>query len=135
MKLQKLLKIERFKKTYFEFQKGKNWFSITSDFAQYVCEQKEFIKKYFSFSRSGEEMFLQTICANSPYKEKLFDYNYDNNHYACLRKIDWKRGTPYVFQVDDFEELIQAPHMFARKFDEDRDNEIIMKLQKYIERD
>lgn len=135
IKLQKLLKIDRLKKTDFEVQKGTNWFSITSDFAQYVCEQKEFIKKYFSFSRSGEEMFLQTICVNSPYKEKLFDQNYDNNHYACLRKIDWKRGTPYVFQMDDFEELIQAPHMFARKFDENRDNEIIMKLQKYIERD
>ena len=52
-----------------------------------------------------------------------------------MRFIDWNKGNPYIFRSIDFEQLMSSDRMFARKFDENRDNEIIMKLQKYIERD
>lgn len=48
-----------------------------------------------------------------------------NDYTACLRYIDWNRGNPYVFRKDDYNELMSAKHMFARKFDENIDTEII----------
>ncbi len=51
-----------------------------------------------------------------------------------MRKIDWERGRPYIFRKSDFDELISTNCMFARKFDEKIDNEIIEVLYKYIQR-
>ena len=49
-----------------------------------------------------------------------------------MRKIDWSRGGPYVWRKEDFEELIDSDCMFARKFDEKIDLEIIDLLYKRI---
>ena len=49
-----------------------------------------------------------------------------------MRHIDWKRGKPYIFRNDDFDELISSNCMFARKFDEKIDNEIIEKIFDYL---
>lgn len=135
LKLQKKLKINRLKNCKLEIQKGTNWFSITSEFANYVMKQKDVIKKYFKYSCSGDEMFLQTIFVNSSFMERLYDNSFSNNHYACLRKIDWKRGNPYVFRKADFDELAASPHLFARKFDDTVDSEIIEMISKRLEGD
>ena len=42
--------------------------------------------------------------------------------------IDWKRGNPYVWRNQDYEELMNAPHLFARKFDENVDREVIDRI-------
>lgn len=35
---------------------------------------------------------------------------------AILRYIDWTRGNPYVWKIDDVEELLASNFLFARKF-------------------
>ena len=50
-----------------------------------------------------------------------------------MRLIDWKRGRPYVFRLNDFDEIINSPAMFARKFSSD-EIEIVHKIKDYIER-
>jgi hypothetical protein len=50
---------------------------------------------------------------------------------ADTRYIDWERGSnnnPYVFRENDFEELMNAKALFARKFDLKIDKNIIEKL-------
>lgn len=134
LKLQKMCKVNRLKNCKYEIQKGTNWFSITSDFASYVIEQEKVIEKYFKHSCSADELFLQTIFINSNFKENLYDKSFSNNHYACLRKIDWKRGNPYIFRKEDFNELISSPHLFARKFDDAVDCEIIEMIVKHLKK-
>lgn len=51
--------------------------------------------------------------------------NCNNDHLACVRLIDWKRGNPYVFRKDDFEMIRSSPAMFARKFSLDVDSDIV----------
>lgn len=133
IKIQKFLKISRLKKSDWQIQKGTNWFSITDHMAKYVVSKEHWVKKYCSYSRCADELFLQTISFNSPYRKNIVSPNFINDHYSCLRKIDWKRGNPYTFRKCDYEELIQSPHMFARKFDDSVDGEIINILKEYLE--
>lgn len=122
IRLQKAMKVNRIKNENVELQKGANWFSITHSFAEYVLEKENWIKKVFQFSRSGDEIFLQTILINSDFRSKLYQNGLKD---ACLRKIDWGRGKPYIWRAKDYCELVNSNLLFARKFDENIDNEII----------
>lgn len=73
----------------------------------------------------ADERFLQTIAMSSPYKENIV-----NN---SLRHIDWRRGNLYIFTSDDYEELVTSDNLFARKFDEDIDSDIINKISNYLQ--
>ena len=33
-----------------------------------------------------------------------------------MRLIDWRRGNPYVWRDEDYDELIHSDRIFARKF-------------------
>lgn len=116
VKFQKRLKVNRIEKLGWSVQKGANWFSITNDLAQYIVQNKRLIKKVFSYSFCGDEVFLQTMIYNSRFANKLFDTTYSDDYHACMRYIDWQRGNPYVFQKEDLEELRNSDFLFARKF-------------------
>lgn len=106
-----------------DYKKGNNWFSITEPLAQYVLSQKEQIMKRFRYTECADEIFLQTLVWHSEWKSRLYQ-----GQRTCLRYIDWTRGIPYTFLKSDFDELMkEAPcdALFARKFDEKTDNEII----------
>ena len=128
---QKLLGVDKTKK--YEgtiFQKGRNWFSITHGLAKLMVEKEIWIKEVFSQSVCGDELFLQTVARNSEYAEKICNPN-TMAEIADTRYIDWERGSnnnPYVFRENDFEELMNAKALFARKFDLKIDKNIIEKL-------
>lgn len=69
-------------------------------------------------------MFVQTLANISPSKDNIVNDN--------VRYIDWKRGGPYTFTIDDYDELIQNEKLFARKFGENVDMEIVNKLYEYV---
>ena len=49
-----------------------------------------------------------------------------------MRLIDWKRGNPYVFGIEDLEELMECDYMFARKFDYIKKPEIVNRLEEQL---
>ena len=51
-----------------------------------------------------------------------------------MHKVDWNRGNPYIYRIDDYDELIHSKCMFARKFDSNVDKKIIDKLYSYVKR-
>ncbi len=109
-----------------KFQKGANWFSITDTLARYILSKKEFIKKVFKYTYCADEMFLQTIIYNSPFINKV--YNLNDEYDSIKRCIDWNRGSPYIFRMDDFDMLINSNRFFARKFSSLVDKKIIDKI-------
>lgn len=131
LKLQKILHIKRPIKIE-EVVFGKNWFSITDDFARYVLENKKKIEKVFRYTASGDEMFLQYILVNSPYK----DNNYRSDKDSSMRYVDWTRSlnkaNPHIWEASEFDELIHCGYLFARKFDSATDKEIIDKIYDYV---
>ena len=56
-----------------EFKKGSNWVCVTHDFVSYLLNQKEFIFKRFKMVPAPDEIFLQTIIWNSPFKRKIYN--------------------------------------------------------------
>ncbi|MFR5273304.1 beta-1,6-N-acetylglucosaminyltransferase [Intestinibacter bartlettii] len=114
---------KKFKK--YKFMKGDNWFSITNKCAKYICENEGKIKKMFKYATCPDEHFIHTILYNSRFKEKL---SYD----TCLREIDWNRGTPYTYKIDDYKLLISSQNLFARKFDYKIDKNIIDMIYNFL---
>ena len=132
LRVQMLFGVNRLKNKNIKVQKGCNWFSITGAFAAYIAQASKPLEKIFRFSYCGDEVFVQTALLNSPFADDVYMKNCGNNHLACARLIDWQRGNPYVFKMQDFDLIKNSPAMFARKFDMDVDSEIIDKVLKSI---
>lgn len=126
--IQKIIHIHRNKNI--EFQKGTQWFSITDNFARYVIDKEQWTKQVFKYSYCCDEVFMQTLLINSPYKNNLYHKEFDNDPHAIMRLIDWNRGKPYTFRLSDYDELCESDMMFARKFDPVIDKEIVEKIYK-----
>lgn len=115
-----------------KFQKGTQWFSITDNLARYVVSKETWIRKVFKNTLCCDEVFLQTLVENSDFKNKLYHKKYDNDPRAIMRLIDWQRGKPYIFRECDFQELMNSEMLFARKFDEKVDSEIVIKIRERL---
>lgn len=117
---QKLIGINRITGMEDKVYKGANWFSINYKLAYYVIENFDKYDKMFDKTICADEVFLQTMAMNSPYKDTIVK--------DFLREIDWKRGKPYTYRIEDYDHLIKSRNIFARKFSEKTDSQIIDKL-------
>ena len=114
-----------------KFQHGSNWFSITDEFARYVLTQRDWTRKVFRNTFCCDEIFIHTLLVNSKFRDNLYHKEFDNDMLkGSMRFVDWERGKPYIFTIDDIEILKQSEAMFARKFDENVDSEIIREIQR-----
>ena len=123
LKTQKLLNIKKNIDSDLKIKAGCNWFSITHEFASYVVNKNDWVKKYFKASLCGDELFLQTILFNSKFNKNT--YLQGKGYESCMRLIDWERGDPYTFQNNDFDYLIKSKKLFARKFNYSTDSIVI----------
>lgn len=131
VRIQRTLKLNRIPNEI-EIKKGANWFSITGAFAKYIVSLDEKIKKHFKYTFCADEVFIQTILYNSDFRKNLF-ISTDGDP-VNRRLIDWKRGNPYVFRKDDIDMIESSNCLFARKFDNDIDSDIISEIDELIER-
>ena len=132
-KFQKILKVNRLKNSNINIQKGCQWVSITGDFAKYIIKQEKWIQKFFANTNCSDELLMQTILINSPFAKNI--YNKNDEYKRCLREIDWERGSPYVWKKEDKDILLSSNNIFARKFDENVDKEIMkIIMNNFIER-
>lgn len=116
-----------------DFRFASQWFSITDGLARYTVDNEGWLERVFRHTSTCDEIFLATLAWNSPFRDNLFvkepvkDQREVNE--SNMRFIDWTRGEsirhPWTFRADDFELLHSVPHLWARKFDETIDSEII----------
>lgn len=126
--IQKLFKVNRLKNGM-HLYKGANWFSITEDLVESILKEKDKILRIYKNSYCCDEVFLQTYVMNSEkFQKRVYKFNFTNDCSTIMRKIDWNRGGPYIWRNSDFEELMNSDCLFARKFDEKIDNEIINRI-------
>ena len=130
IKIQKEIGIDICKSMNFEVKKGHDWFSITHEASKLLLEKEKEFRKYFYKAFCPSEFFVQTILYNSEFKNNIYDMKNENN--GAQRYIDWKRGSPYVFRKDDFKALKSSEYLFARKFMETKDKNIIDSLYSYL---
>ncbi|WP_368250752.1 beta-1,6-N-acetylglucosaminyltransferase [Intestinibacter bartlettii] len=133
IKIQDILKINRWDDNI-KLQYGSNWASLTHESVKYIIENEKFIYKKFKYTLGADEVYKQTLLFNNEkYKKKLYLYEYNNYHISYnMRHIDWHRGNPYIFLSEDYEELMSNKALFARKFDCNKDRNIIDKIYKKL---
>lgn len=124
IKIQNILGIDRTKKLP-SIYKGAQWFSITHNMALYLLSREKDIERWFKYGIGVDELFVQTIAMQSPYKNKIENDN--------KRFIDWNRGQPYTWKSENYEEIINSKKLFARKFSIDEDPKIIEMIKKHVQ--
>jgi hypothetical protein len=119
LKLQKMFNINRLNKYYGEIKKGIAYWSITDSCAKFILSQEHLIKKMFSGTISGDELFVQTIVYNSQFRSKIFDLQ--NEEKGSLRVFTWGPGDidrpGHNFILDDMDAMLNNNSLFALKFE------------------
>lgn len=115
------------RKQTFEFKKGGNWISITENAVKYLLQYKEIVLNRMKYTLCADEIFIQTILWNSPFRERMHCTN--NANTGSMREIDWEHGSPYIWQDHDYQTLINSNKIFARKFNSNQMG-VVYKIQK-----
>ena len=110
-RLQSLFHYTRYPMTV---KKGAQWWSITADFAKYLLDHENEIRHYFQGTYCPDELVVQTICWDSPFRDKI--YTLTDEFRGCKRYIPWHDGTLMPFSSSDFSLMQQPDYWFARKF-------------------
>jgi hypothetical protein len=102
-----------------------SWWTISGECAKYVAEKLSSDQKLHNFLKycwGTDEFVIITIIMNSIFKEKTVNDN--------LRYIDWSEGNahPKFLDIGDFEEIRKSEMLFARKFDMDKDEAILNRI-------
>lgn len=129
--LNKLFKVNRIKDKNIE--KGCNWFSMDAKYLKPLVSEDKF--DMFKHTFASDEFYAQTLLSNLKPENLSEKYNYlsdsermNRSSDMALRYIDWHRGCPYVFGINDLEELKSKKNTkfaFVRKvYDAELCNEI-----------
>ena len=132
--LQKLIGINRIRRAPVVFQKGGVWFSITHALARYIVEKMPEYRAYYRHSSCADEIWLQTLVANSPFMERRAFMGFDDELAATMRYVDWSGGgaSPRMLTSADYDMLMESGMLFARKFDEAVDADVIRKISEAV---
>lgn len=128
--------VNRVKNLDWQIKYGSSWVSITNELVKTILEHEEKITSIFQYTNCADELFIQTIAYNCGFKDRI--YQPVGNEAANLRCIDWSRGkngNPYTFRKQDEELLMSNENLFARKFSEIIDPDIIQHIYTKIEQE
>ena len=97
---------------------------LTRDFCKWLLSDPATlqIEKLVRYTWTPDELFFQVLIMNSLYRNSLAQ------HYG--REIIWPRDTPSpkILGMEDYERLSASPALFARKFDELVDRQVLVSL-------
>lgn len=117
------IKIKRYPIDYYA---GSQWVNMNHETVHYLFDfldrNPNFFKK-LKFSRATDEIWIQSIVMNSPFKNTVEKHD--------LRYIDWTTGPtfPRVLNHEDKDKLLNDKKgLFARKFDSNQDEDYIKSL-------
>lgn len=96
------------------FKKGLNWVSVSQEFVLHLLSKKEEIIRDYQGTFCADEIFLQTVCWHSPFRENVFDSQHDGP--GSLRMVCWQNNELVDWEDKDFETLMNSDALFARKF-------------------
>lgn len=126
IKIQRLMKIDCFKKYNMRLGYASNWVSINQDLVRIILEEEKNIEKIFKYSIVNDELFIPTIMYKYNLMESLYSSSpitdAPNDFQGNLRYINWWDGDPHTWtdSEHDIEQLKRGKvlgHKFSRKFD------------------
>lgn len=118
-----------YRRTSLQVKKGSQWCSITHDFVQYLLQNKLLIRKIFNHTYCPDELFIQTLCWNSEFKNRI--YNPNDEFEGCKRYIKWENGVLQPLTLQEVDAMLLSSRWFARKFTSDNKH-VVMEVVKRI---
>lgn len=105
-----------------------SWWTISLAAAKYVLQYLKNNPKltaFLQYTWTPDEFVMATVLMNSPLKAQVINNNY--------RYIDWSAGEahPKTLDIKDFDKIIHSGMLFARKFDSNADDRIMVKIDQY----
>lgn len=128
IRLQMICGVRRNRKV--DFRKGTQWVSVTDGFAQELLAKESYCRKLFNHTFCPDEIYKQTVCWNSPFRENVFDP--DDEGHGCMRAIGWQDGQLHDWERKDLAHLSACDALYARKFNS-RDMDFIRDIVKLSE--
>ncbi|MCR4436803.1 MAG: beta-1,6-N-acetylglucosaminyltransferase [Clostridiales bacterium] len=111
---------------------GSQWWSLTANCIRYVLKtvgENSEITNFYRYSKFSDEQFFQTIIMNSEFSKKVINngLRYIDWRNVDIKDIDWVNSPPHpkILTTMDFPLLYKSPALFARKFDEKVDSNIL----------
>ena len=126
IEIEKIIGVDRTIYYSGQFKSGSQWWSIKTDLARYITSQRYLIRKLFKYTMC-DEMFVQTLTYNSKFYDTV--YIKDGGIESNQRLIVFKRGA-YTWTIKDIEDIKKCGLLFARKFDDKIDSEVISEIIK-----
>ncbi len=71
-----------------------------------------------------DEFFVPTLVMNSKFAGRVVN--------TSLREIDWDRGQPYEYTIEDLKMLESSDNFFARKLSYDKNPELVDALIEFL---
>jgi hypothetical protein len=102
---------------------GSAYFCLTKKHVDYILKylkDKPKLITFFKHAFAPDEIFFQTIILNSALKDTVINDN--------LRYIDWSKKVmlpALTLTIDDADNLLNSPKLFARKFDIELDEKVL----------
>jgi hypothetical protein len=104
--------------------KGPAWFIFARDFCKWLLSEPitKRLATLVKYTWNPDELFFQSLIMNSPYRNSRTDQS--------GREMIWIAGSasPKILRIEDYERLSMSPALFARKFDESVDRQILINL-------
>lgn len=110
---------------------GNQWMIVTRAFCEFVCHDRS-VDRYKAFYENtliADEGFFQTVMMNCAIESEIISDD--------LRMIDWIADgdiklRPRTYQLADATDLKASANLFARKFDQTVDDEILVVLEQHL---
>lgn len=118
-----------YKRTNLTIRKGSQWCSLTHSFVEYLLTNKELIYQTFHHTYCSDELFVQTLCWNSEFRENVYDK--EDEFDGCKRMIKWENGELKEFVYEDLSMMAKSERWFARKFTS-QNWEIVRKIENLV---
>ncbi|SDY45301.1 Core-2/I-Branching enzyme [Proteiniborus ethanoligenes] len=118
---------------------GSQWWSLTRQCLEYVLDyidnNKEIIN-FYRYTRFSDEQIFQTVIMNSGFSKNVINNNLRYIDWSNINKktLHWIDNPPHpkILTASDYNLLIKSRHLFARKFEEEVDRNILDKIDTFL---
>ena len=126
VELQRIFKVDYFKKFNLELKYASNWCSLNKEAVDILLEEKRLIATIFKNTKVNDELFIPTVLQKHQLLDTVYSIEPTNDKptdfQGNLRYINWWDGSPYTWtdSSDDIDQLKRGKalgHKFSRKFD------------------
>ena len=141
VELQRIFKIDCFKKFNLELKYASNWCSLNKKAVDILLEEKKLIASIFKNTKVNDELFIPTILQKHQLLDSVYSIEPTNDKptdfQGNLCYINWWGGSPHTWTSSshDIEQLKYGKklgHLFSRKFDLEKYPEMTELLEKII---